>query len=152
MPVSWPVNTVSSCIRWPDHRGNPHIRVSRILAPVRPRTQAAGLQCLKPQIAVASTDPQTRTFPGTQAFWNTRSPKFLVLLYRQVSGKRGFGNVWCSLIYATCYVTYDLWCYSGFRIVELITLRNQFAIILFGCRFTSSIYCFRNLKCRCSGC
>ena len=53
-------------IRWPDHQGNPHIRESRILAPVRPRMQAAGLRCLKLQIAVASPDPQTCTFPGKE--------------------------------------------------------------------------------------
>ena len=33
-------------VRWPDHQENPHIRESRMLAPVRPGMQAAGLQCL----------------------------------------------------------------------------------------------------------
>ena len=42
------------------------IRESRMLAPARPRMQAAGVQCLKLQIAVAFPNPQTRTFPGTQ--------------------------------------------------------------------------------------
>ena len=32
-------------------------------APVGPRMQAAGLQCLELQIAAASPDPQTRAFP-----------------------------------------------------------------------------------------
>ena len=52
------------------------IRISgnRILTPVRPRMQAAGLQCLKLQIAVASPDPQTRAFPGTQVSQKIRSP------------------------------------------------------------------------------
>ena len=57
------------------HQGNLHIRECRILAPVRPRMQAAGLQCLKLQIAVASPDPQTRAFPGTELYRKTRSPK-----------------------------------------------------------------------------
>ena len=35
-----------------------------MLAPVGPRMQAAGSQCLKLQIAVAFPDPQTRAFPG----------------------------------------------------------------------------------------
>ena len=52
--------------RRPDLLGDPHIRESRILAPVRPRMQAAGLQCLMLQIAVAFPNPQTRTFPGTE--------------------------------------------------------------------------------------
>ena len=51
------------------------IRDGRILAPVRPRMQAAGLQCLKLQIAVASPDPQTRAFPGTELSQKIRSPK-----------------------------------------------------------------------------
>ena len=45
------------------------------MAPVRPRMQAAGLQCLKLQIAVAFPDPQTRAFPGTELSRKTRSPK-----------------------------------------------------------------------------
>ena len=53
---------------------NPHIKESRILASVRPRMQAAGWQCLKLQIAVASPDPQTRTFPGTELSRKIRSP------------------------------------------------------------------------------
>ena len=40
-------------------------RESRILAPARPRMQAAGLQCLELQIAAASPDPQISAFPGT---------------------------------------------------------------------------------------
>ena len=55
--------------------GNPHVRENRILAPVRPRMQAAGLQCLKLQIAVAFPDPQARAFPGTELSRKTRSPK-----------------------------------------------------------------------------
>ena len=51
------------------------IRESRILAPVRPMMQAAGLQCLKLQIAVAFPDPQTCAFPGTELSRKTRSPK-----------------------------------------------------------------------------
>ena len=38
---------VVTVFRWPDHQGNPPIRDSRVLSPVRPRMQAAGLQCLK---------------------------------------------------------------------------------------------------------
>ena len=56
------------------HQGNQHIRESRIVAPVGPRMQAAGLQCLKLQIAVAFPDPQTRAFPGTELSRKTRSP------------------------------------------------------------------------------
>ena len=48
------------------------IREICMLAPMRPRIQAAGLQCLKLQIAVTSPDPQTRAFPGTQG-WTTGS-------------------------------------------------------------------------------
>ena len=49
---------------------------SRILAPGRPRLQAAGWQCLKLQIAVAFPNPQTRVFPGTEFFpEKARSPK-----------------------------------------------------------------------------
>ena len=68
---------LTQSIRWPDHQGNPHIRESRISAPVRPRMQAAGLQCLKLQIAVAFPDPQTRAFRGTQVSRKTRSPNNL---------------------------------------------------------------------------
>ena len=50
------------------------IRISWILALARPRMQAAGLQCLKLQVAVASPGPQTRAFPGTELSWNIRSP------------------------------------------------------------------------------
>ena len=50
------------------NHGNPHIRESRTLAPVRPRMQAAGLQYLKLQIAVASPDPQTRDFFPVRRF------------------------------------------------------------------------------------
>ena len=46
-----------------------------MLAPVRPRMQAAGLQCLKLEIAVAFPDPQTHAFPGMQVSRKTRSPK-----------------------------------------------------------------------------
>ena len=55
-------------------RGNPHIRESCILAPVRPRMQAADLRCLMLQIAVAFPKPQARAFPGTKF---SRSPKYL---------------------------------------------------------------------------
>ena len=48
-----------------------------VLAPVRPRLQAAGLQCLKLQVAVAFPDPQARAFPGTELSWKIRSPNFL---------------------------------------------------------------------------
>ena len=48
---------------------------SRTSASVRPRMQAEGLQCLKLQIAVASPDPQTRAFPGTELSRKTQSPK-----------------------------------------------------------------------------
>ena len=37
---------LSSLIGWPEHHGNSHIRESRMLAPARPRMQAAGLQSL----------------------------------------------------------------------------------------------------------
>ena len=57
------------------HQGNPHFRESRILAPVRPRMQAAALRRLKLQSALASPDPQTRAFPGTKLSRRTRSPK-----------------------------------------------------------------------------
>ena len=50
------------------YQGKPHIS-----APVRPRMQVAGLQCIKLQTAVASPDPQTRAFPGMQISWKTRS-------------------------------------------------------------------------------
>ena len=43
-----------------------HIRESRILALVRPRMQAAGLQCLELQIAVAFPDQQARKAAGLQ--------------------------------------------------------------------------------------
>ena len=64
--------------RWPDHQGNPHVREIRILAPVRPRMQASGLQCLKLQIAVAFPDPQTRAFPATELSRKIRSPNWWV--------------------------------------------------------------------------
>ena len=51
------------------------IRESRILAPVRLRTQAAALRCLRLQIAVASPDPQTCAFSGTEVSRKTRSPQ-----------------------------------------------------------------------------
>ena len=51
------------------YQGRPHNT-----ATVRPRMQAAGLQCLKLQIADASPDPQTRAFPGTQFSRRARSP------------------------------------------------------------------------------
>ena len=61
--------------------GESHIRESSILAPVRSRMQAAGLQCLKFQIAAASPDPQTRTFPGTQVSRKIRSPNLPVRVF-----------------------------------------------------------------------
>ena len=61
--------------RRPDQQGNPHNRESRTLAPVRLRMRAAGLQCLRLQIAVAFPDPQTLAFPGTELSRKTRSPK-----------------------------------------------------------------------------
>ena len=96
--VSWKTNLASEsvvhcprttyCVRWPDHQGDLHIRESRMLAPVRPRKQAAGLQCLKLQIAVASPDPQTRVFPSTQLSWKIRSPKlnpmYIYMIYVNV--------------------------------------------------------------------
>ena len=63
--MSTPFASAAPYFRWPDQKGNPHFRASRILAPVRPRMQAAGLQCLMLQI-VASPNPQTRAFPGTE--------------------------------------------------------------------------------------
>ena len=47
------------------------------MAPVRPMILTAGLQCLKLQIqiAVASPDPQTRAFPGTELSRNLQSSK-----------------------------------------------------------------------------
>ena len=57
-----------------DHQGNPNIRESRTLAPVRPSMQAAGLQCLKLQLAVAYPDTQTCAFPGTEFSRKIRSP------------------------------------------------------------------------------
>ena len=63
-------------IRWPDRQGNPDIRECRVLAPVRPRMQASGLQCLKLQIAVAFPDPQPRTFPGTGFPGRSGHPNF----------------------------------------------------------------------------
>ena len=43
------------------NRGNPHVRESRVLAPVRPRMQAAGLQCLKaPDCGCFSRPANTR--------------------------------------------------------------------------------------------
>ena len=44
---------VRPVFRWPRHHGNQRIRESRRSAPARPRMQAAGLQCLKLQIAIA---------------------------------------------------------------------------------------------------
>ena len=63
-------------VRSPYHQGNPHIREYRIFAPVRPRMQAAGLECLNLQIAAAFPDPQTRAFPGTEFTQKTRSRKY----------------------------------------------------------------------------
>ena len=57
------------------YQGKPHIRESRILAPVGPRMQAAGLQYRELQIAAASPDPQTRSCPGTQGSRKARSTK-----------------------------------------------------------------------------
>ena len=58
-----------------------HTRESRILVAVRPRMQAAGLQCLKLRIAVAFPDPQNHAFSGTQVSRKTRSPRWL-FMYR----------------------------------------------------------------------
>ena len=44
----------------PDQQGNAHIRERRNLAPGGPRMQAAGLQCIILQIAVAFRNPQIR--------------------------------------------------------------------------------------------
>ena len=52
--------------RRPDQQGNPHIRESSILAPVSLGMRAAGLLCLKLQIAAAFPNPQTRAFPAMQ--------------------------------------------------------------------------------------
>ena len=73
---------------------NYYIRESRRLAPVRPRMRAAGLQCLRLQIAVASPDPHTRTFPGTQVSRKTWSPK----LKRELRGSQGMRVVTTGLI------------------------------------------------------
>ena len=67
-PLWGTVTCLSWMFRWPDRQGNRHIRGSRILALVRPRMQAAGVQCPRPQIAAASPDPQTRTFPGVESY------------------------------------------------------------------------------------
>ena len=91
---SWPHTHGTSSLpilRWPDQQGNPHIREIRILAPVRLRMLAAGLQCLKLQIAVASPDPQTRAFPVTKLSWKTRSPN-LPSLARPRSGDHKLRN------------------------------------------------------------
>ena len=48
---------------------------SHILAPLGPRMQAAGLQCLELQIAAASPGPQARAFPGTELARKIRSHK-----------------------------------------------------------------------------
>ena len=60
-----------------------------MLAPVRPRMQAAGLQCLKLHIAVASPDPQTRASPVTQVSRKSRSPKNHEWTKGQREGDRG---------------------------------------------------------------
>ena len=65
-------------LRRRDHRGNPHARESRTLAPVRPGMQAAALQCLKaPDRGRLSRPSNPRVyrcgaFPG-----KTRSPESL---------------------------------------------------------------------------
>ena len=64
----------ATLLGWPDQQGKPHVRESRILAPVGPRMQAAGLQCLKLQIAVAFPNPQTSAFPDTEVSRKTWSP------------------------------------------------------------------------------
>ena len=46
------------------------------MAVLGPRMQAAGLQCLQLQMAVASPDPQTRAFPGTQVSGKLGDPNF----------------------------------------------------------------------------
>ena len=71
-----PVAGLVQGFRRPDHQGNPHVRESLTLAPVRPRTQAAGLKCLL-QITVAFPNPQTRAFSGTELSRKIRSPKFV---------------------------------------------------------------------------
>ena len=72
-----------------------------MLAPVGPRMQAAGLQCLKLQIAVAFPDPQTRAFPGAQFSRKTRSAKYypapgkaIAQLGSASERARGWGAVW----------------------------------------------------------
>ena len=84
------VHTEVHILRWPDHRENPSIRESRILAPVRPRMQAAGLQCLKLQISLASPEPRPRAFPGTKLSRKIRSPHIVVAPSRHVVYER-----WC---------------------------------------------------------
>ena len=44
-------------------------------APVRPGMQAAVLECLRLQTAVAFPNPQNRASPGTEFSRKTRSPK-----------------------------------------------------------------------------
>ena len=57
-------------VRWPDHQGNQHSRESCILAPGRPRMQAAGLQRLKAPCRGCFSRPANpshlpvRSFPG----------------------------------------------------------------------------------------
>ena len=75
-----------------------HIREGRILVPVRPRMQAAGLQCAKLQIAAAFPDPQTRAFPGTEFSWRTWSPN-LRSTRQGVSPAR---SLFCALLLEVC--------------------------------------------------
>ena len=50
-------------VRRPGRQGNSRIGEGRVLAPVRPGMQAAGLQSPKLHLAAAFPDPQTRAIP-----------------------------------------------------------------------------------------
>ena len=74
--------------------------------PQRPRMQAAGLKCLKLQIAVAFPNPQNPTFPVTEFFRNTLSPNrpTVHIPQRGVQWKQGvvtYMTLYTSLLYNT---------------------------------------------------
>ena len=66
-------------------QGNPLTREGRMLAPVRPRLQAAGLQCLKLQIALAFPNPHNRSFPGTHGSFLIRRQRGHPVLFYPLS-------------------------------------------------------------------
>ena len=64
-------------LRRPDQQGNPQIRESRTLAPARPRTQAACLQCLHAPVCGCFSRPANLRISHYGAFLENPVPKHI---------------------------------------------------------------------------